>query len=398
MAIAQEVEFNYEGLVKLDGIPYNGPGYFKFAIVNQQGDVTLWSNDGTVAGGVEPATAVSVDVLDGVFNVIIGDASTENMEPLVASIFNAKEKVFLRVWFSDSLAGPYEQLSPDRAITNPALLGSQLFSGLDIYVDPVLGDDRFPGLHSSHPKRTIQSAWDALPALIKDNVTIHLADGVYRESVRLAGKTIIGDATILLLGDPASPDSVRITGADSGAETTAVREDGFSIVSQRNLTIQGVLLDYYGNRAIHLEVDAYLTLSDCKLLYNTIGILMSDSNLTISDVEIGNGIGSSRGMSLNDGSLIMRMENCYIHDVVFGVRTGNSNIQNIYGTTVSNCTCGYRLSALTYVLFGTGNTIGNCTTGIHAMLNSVVTGSTAGVTFSNNGTNRTSEQGGTYYN
>ncbi len=58
MGVAQEVEFNYEGLVRIDGIPYNGPGYFKFAIVNQQGDVTLWSNDGTVAGASSLSTAV----------------------------------------------------------------------------------------------------------------------------------------------------------------------------------------------------------------------------------------------------------------------------------------------------------------------------------------------------
>ena len=121
---AQQVEFNYEGRVLVDNIPVSGDGYFKFAIITKQaGGTTQWSNDLTSTTGDELAAAVIVDVSDGIFNVIIGDASLANMAALDASLFNTKDQVFLRVWFSDMVGGPFEELNPDRRITNPALLG-----------------------------------------------------------------------------------------------------------------------------------------------------------------------------------------------------------------------------------------------------------------------------------
>jgi hypothetical protein len=179
---AQQVEFNYEGRVLVDGLPFDGPGHFKFAFVNKNGNLSLWSNDASSAAGEEPAGAVTVEVAEGVFNVMIGDASGTGMEPLEASLFNVDERVSLRVWFSDiGSAGSFEELKPDRDIANPGLLGSQSYREMHLYVDPVLGDDRNPGLKPQRPKRTIQAAWNALPPLIRKDATIHLAEGVYRE-------------------------------------------------------------------------------------------------------------------------------------------------------------------------------------------------------------------------
>jgi hypothetical protein len=87
-AEAQQVEFNYEGRVIVDGLPYGGPGYFKFAIVDPKGNLTLWSND--------------------------------------ATLFNADERVSLCMWFSDTrLAGSFKALKLDREIANPGLQGLQ---------------------------------------------------------------------------------------------------------------------------------------------------------------------------------------------------------------------------------------------------------------------------------
>jgi hypothetical protein len=62
-------------------------------------------------------------------------------------------------------------------------------------VDPVLGDDKYPGNHSTHPSAPSNPPGHPA-ALINENATIHLADGIYRESVDMRGKSIIGDATI----------------------------------------------------------------------------------------------------------------------------------------------------------------------------------------------------------
>ena len=90
---------NYQGRVSVDGTPYEGTGYFKFAFVNLAGDITYWSNDGTSSGGSEPTNAVQLPVSGGLFNVLLGDITLTNMSALPASTFAGPVR-YLRVWFS----------------------------------------------------------------------------------------------------------------------------------------------------------------------------------------------------------------------------------------------------------------------------------------------------------
>ena len=46
IAAAEEVTFNYEGRVKVREQTYTGTGYFKFAIVSQNSQISCQSNDG----------------------------------------------------------------------------------------------------------------------------------------------------------------------------------------------------------------------------------------------------------------------------------------------------------------------------------------------------------------
>jgi hypothetical protein len=106
---------SYQGQVKVGGSPYNGSGYFKFAVVDEQATSSYWSNDGTSAGGGEPTDAVSLTVSGGLFNVLLGDTSVPGMtSPLYRWVFSDYER-YLRVWFSDDDA-TFQQLSPDRRI------------------------------------------------------------------------------------------------------------------------------------------------------------------------------------------------------------------------------------------------------------------------------------------
>ncbi|HNT35114.1 MAG TPA: hypothetical protein PKH07_08965, partial [bacterium] len=296
MVWAQGVTFNYEGRIKIDGNPYTGDGYFKFAIVDVSGDISHWSNDGTSTVGNEPSAAIVSSVTDGVFNVIIGDASIANMSVLIPSMFNAREKVFLRVWFSDT-GSAFEQLVPDREITNPALLGIQTSDELIVYVDAAMGDDRFTGYEEDRPKKTIQSAWDSIPSMVRSNVTVRLAQGIYRESVLLAGKTLIGDATISLVGDRSAPGNVILTGADSGNETLPVRTHGLTIRSQKGVYVKGIQLQYFSFSGIYFLSGSHAYVWDCKCLNNRIGIYVTRlSILEAKNVEAGNGLGGSQGI------------------------------------------------------------------------------------------------------
>ena len=64
---------NYAGQVTVNGEAFDGAGLFKFALVNTDGNVTYWSNDGTSVDGSEPQTSVSVAVNGGLYAALLGN-------------------------------------------------------------------------------------------------------------------------------------------------------------------------------------------------------------------------------------------------------------------------------------------------------------------------------------
>lgn len=119
------VVMNYQGTVKdVDGVAINGDGYFKFAIVASDFDSNpqfLWANASGMVGsnGLEPETAVTVPVSNGLFSVKLGDA---NMNPLNADLFSMfdTKPLYLRVWFSSEIGGTYEFLGPMMQLSSSA--------------------------------------------------------------------------------------------------------------------------------------------------------------------------------------------------------------------------------------------------------------------------------------
>jgi hypothetical protein len=105
---------NYQGRVVVDGVNFDGVGQFKFALVNAGGTTTYWSNDGSSAAGIEPAAAVILPVSKGLYSVLLGDATLNNMTIVPATVF-VNGDVHLRVWFNDGVTG-FQQLTPDRRI------------------------------------------------------------------------------------------------------------------------------------------------------------------------------------------------------------------------------------------------------------------------------------------
>lgn len=239
-----EVAFAYQGRVRVQGQPFNGSGQFKFSILDTSGAQTLWSNDGTGAGGAEPTAHLTLGVSDGIFNVIVGDVSL-GMQSINGSIFNSKTPLKLRVWFNDGVRG-FQQLNPDHTLVNLTLnvleTGNSDFA---IYVNGVTGNDRSNGLTPATAKKTIQAAVDSLPDRINCNITIDIANGVYREKVNVHGLSVIDEKKLLFLGDEAwTPASgtpgVQVSGADAGAPTTPVRNTCFIARQCSGISLRGI--------------------------------------------------------------------------------------------------------------------------------------------------------------
>jgi hypothetical protein len=108
---------NYAGQVAVDGEAFDGNGLFKFAIVNDSGSTTYWSNDGTSTAGSEPTASVSVSVNGGLYSVLLGNSAIQGMNAIDPSVFQQHADAKLRVWFNDGTNG-FQQLTPDRSFAS----------------------------------------------------------------------------------------------------------------------------------------------------------------------------------------------------------------------------------------------------------------------------------------
>ena len=111
---------SHQGLVSAGGTNFTGTGQFQFALVDQTGAITYWSNGVGV---------VSVPVSQGLYAVLLGDTNVTSMATLPVSVFNNAD-VRLRIWFDDGIAGK-QQLTPDQrlAAVGYAVLAQNVVDG-----------------------------------------------------------------------------------------------------------------------------------------------------------------------------------------------------------------------------------------------------------------------------
>jgi hypothetical protein len=129
---------NYSGQVAVDGAPFTGTAYLKFAFVDGSGEFSYWSHDGTSANGSEPDGNVSVSVSGGLYSIMIGDTQIAGMGEVDESVFQNHNDVHLRVWFSDGVNG-FERITPDRRFASvPYVLGISDGSISSAKLDPNL--------------------------------------------------------------------------------------------------------------------------------------------------------------------------------------------------------------------------------------------------------------------
>ena len=96
---------SYQGRVVANGTNFHGSGQFKFTLVDGIGAQTFWSNDGSGSGGGEPATAVALNVNQGLVAVFLGDSTLPNMTPISSGVFATNSDVRLRIWAAVGSAG-----------------------------------------------------------------------------------------------------------------------------------------------------------------------------------------------------------------------------------------------------------------------------------------------------
>ena len=88
---------NYAGQVAVDGEAFTGNGSFKFAIVNDSGTTSYWSNDGTSSAGSEPTASVNVSVSGGLYSVLLGNSAMQGMNAIDPFVFQQHGDAKLRV-------------------------------------------------------------------------------------------------------------------------------------------------------------------------------------------------------------------------------------------------------------------------------------------------------------
>lgn len=142
------LQINHQGLVKVNGLAFNGNGDFRFALVDPDTGDNLWTNDGTnVPGPGTPTNAVNLAVINGIYNVRLGDTTLPNMTSVPSTVFN-DDNVVLRIWFDDTQGNGVEQLSPDHVLTS-APYAFRVYDGVTLSADQTItGAKSFTGVTS----------------------------------------------------------------------------------------------------------------------------------------------------------------------------------------------------------------------------------------------------------
>jgi hypothetical protein len=140
---------SYQGQIWDGDAPYNGTGYFKFAILDATGTTYYWSND-TGELGIPPEEYIILPVVNGLFSVNLGDSSLfgGSMTALSADVFDDPHTV-LRVWFSPD--GVEFTQMPDQVIAAvPYALQAQEAVNADLAAHATSADSATNATNATH--------------------------------------------------------------------------------------------------------------------------------------------------------------------------------------------------------------------------------------------------------
>ena len=237
---------SYQGRVQVSGAPFTGTGYFKFAVVNQAGDTTYWSNDGTSSGGSEPTNAVPLPVSNGLFTVLLGDTSLDGMtQQLSATVFSGYDR-YLRIWFRASSSGAFTRLTPDTPIAAVpyALQAQHAAPPGNVVIVARMGNGDFTSIQAAI--NSITSASSSNPYLV------WVGPGWYNETVTLKpyvhlqgagqGVTFIQaaapDGAVLTLSSDTSVRDLNVSNTGSGTTNYGMYGNNVTNVQVSNVYVE----------------------------------------------------------------------------------------------------------------------------------------------------------------
>jgi hypothetical protein len=280
---------NYQGRVVVGSTNFNGTGQFKFVLINGTNGQTLWSNDNSGSNGSEPTSAASLSVSNGLYSVLLGDTSIQNMVAIPFTVFNNSD-VRLRVWFNDGSHGS-QQLSPDQRIASVgyALMANSISDGAitsskiapnavtSAQIDPATVQTRISGTAGSgqfikaiNPDGTLVTAVDQNSGGTVTNITAGsgLQGGAITTSGTISlnlanqntwtGNQIFQDGRLFLRNSGNNASTVLSAPSASGARTITLPNTSGTVITTGNLsdiTATGGLNDLIVNTPTTSEND-----------------------------------------------------------------------------------------------------------------------------------------------
>ncbi len=362
---------SYQGRVMgSGGMPYNGVGYYKFAVCDQAGTVTHWSNDLTSTACSEPAASMSVTVTEGIYHVLLGAGPGPENQPLPPSVFQNSD-LYLHVWFGDT-SGGLEHLSPAQPFSSvPYAMKSEQASSADslggfsasqldepnvIIVDPSGGGD------SPDIAGALSLAAGSTAAFL-----IRVAPGTYVESslsvpsntslscIKARSCYIDGSGSdVFLLG---GAQSVRIEGFSitnfnygimlSGGETNLVIKDNYMSQGVRGISAENVSAEIGGIRVTDNEMMAFQDPAQARGIFISGSLLVNVTGFMAKD-NIFQSFGSADlwGIDITGGMGVMLNNNAFLDFTTAtggsggGVRIISSLLTNIDNSTMVSFTGG----------------------------------------------------------
>ncbi len=356
---------HYQGRVSLNGTLVNGPGEFKFALVNGDGSAVFWTNDGNSTGpNHEPTVRIILTVANGLYSVLLGDDTVAGMTPIPRTVF-ANADVRLRVWFDAGVAnGGWQLLTPDQRIASVgyAMMAGSVPDGsittAKLAADAVGANQIVNGsvtlqkldFSLSAPGEFLST--DAFGAIWKAVNWTNLAglpggfaDGVDNDTLFTAG------AGLSLAGT-----EFRLNFAGSGVANTATRSDHHHLGADWTGSFSGSAFNIQNTAADGLAMSGLVTGTAGVGLT---GIATGASGIGVAGVHAA-ATGIAPGVRGETASADLNARG------VFGLATSTSGLgSGLWGETLS--AGGYGLRALNSVAGGTGAYITGGAYGVRAV-------------------------------
>jgi len=213
---------NYQGVLRdSDDIPLDG----------SHGMAFRFFDDPTAGNEILVDTHAAVTVNGGLFNVQLGggtvtDGTGPGIYASLAQLFADYPDLHLEVQVGGETLSPRIQLtSIGSSLNTHYVRGVELVSNgpVDLFVNAATGNDLNDGTSPERAKQTIQGAVQIAPWVVDGMVTIHIADGVYREQLWIDRRLMRGGGWIILQGNEANPENVVLDGENE-------RDDGIMVL------------------------------------------------------------------------------------------------------------------------------------------------------------------------